>query len=256
MSQTERPTEPPPTETPEPKREQTLPPCIAFLLHLARLFIRYGHHLDTVLPERTSHPRFPSLAVGFGTHDIRRILAHVERGILRALMLQKFLLARAAQDRDIEIKKPPERASQAEIDALAMKLPPARKPSTGSKRRPAVNPNEPVNFHMPTAKELEAQVRSRPVGQTIAEICMDLGIFPGACDAVTWDEILRAMTQFGANLAEYFRVRQERKDAFLKERARRPETRTFEWDVRQLEAIRALLGCSVGAFPDSASGAV
>jgi len=114
-------TEPP--ASPQESRSSTpMPTCIAAILGMVRVLLGYGKHLDATLPDRTDHPGFSAIAIGFGTHDLRRILAHVQRGIMRAMMLQKYLLARAAQGRDIEPTERPEPAEQADIEALQMKL--------------------------------------------------------------------------------------------------------------------------------------
>ena len=104
-----------PTETitePTQQEQQSLPPGIAFVLRLVRTLLGYGRQLDQALPQQADHPRFPTLAAGFGTHDIKRILAHIQRGILRAMMLERYLLARAAADRDIEPVHPPNRPTR------------------------------------------------------------------------------------------------------------------------------------------------
>ena len=90
-----------PASNQEDRSGPAMPACIAAILSMVRSLLGYGKHLDATLPEHAENPRFPVLAAGFGTHDLRRILAHVQRGILRAMMLQKYLLARAAQGRDI-----------------------------------------------------------------------------------------------------------------------------------------------------------
>ena len=71
---------------PHPESTQPLPPpqdsrsgiavpyYIAAILDVVRVLLGYGKHLDHTLPEQAAHPRFPSLAGGFGTHDLRRIL--------------------------------------------------------------------------------------------------------------------------------------------------------------------------------------
>ncbi|MEI7712421.1 MAG: hypothetical protein WCI94_13370 [Rhodospirillales bacterium] len=64
-----------------------MPTFIGTILGVVRVLLGYGKRLDVVLPERVDHPRFPTLAAGFGTHDLRRILGHVRRGILRAMIL-------------------------------------------------------------------------------------------------------------------------------------------------------------------------
>ena len=183
------------------------------------------------------------MAAGFGTHDIRRILGHVHRGILRAMMLERFLLARAAQGRDIEPIQPPESAEPAEIEALELKL---RTPAQPRPKTKKTDPDDPMHFSMPTLKELESQVRRNPVGQTIAEICMDLGIAPILCEGATWNEILQSMMHFGANLAQFFATQQRRRAAFQDEQTKSPETATFDWIDRPRDSIRQLLGCLLG----------
>ena len=226
-----------------------MPPCIAFLLHVVRVLLRYGRQLDEALPQKAAHPRFPALAAGFGTHDVRRILGHIQRGILRAMMLERFLLARAAQDRDIEPTPPPSRAEQADIEALEMKLRTPSQPRAKPARK--INPDDPMHFNMPTLKELESQVRRRSVGQTIAEICLDLGITPSMCDGATWTEILEVLMHFGADLAQFFATQQHRRETFQKERDKRSETGTSDWRDRPKEAIRELLGCLLGESPSA-----
>lgn len=242
---------PEPTPNPAPPRERPPLPCINFLLGVVRALLSYGRHLDDALPARAEHPRFPTLAASFGTHDVCRILAHVQRGILRAMMLQKFLLTRAAQHRDIVPTKPPEPASAEDIEALRIMLRAPVHPGPRQPRRAAIDPDDPRHFSMPTLKELESQVRRRPVGQTLAEICLDLGVSPSFCEGETWNDILQALTHFGAKLAWFFDIPLRRRKFFLKERERRPETWDHDWRDRPKDSIRLLLGRLLGE-PESA----
>ena len=235
---------PEPTPNPVPSQERQTPPCIAFLLKLVSVLIRYGRHLDDTIPQQAAHPRFPTLAASFGTHDVRRILAHVHRGILRAMMLQRFLLARAAQNRDIEPIQQPEPAEPAEIEALDMKLRAPAQPRP--KSTPKADPDDPMHFSIPTLKELESQVRRRAVGTTIAEICLDLGITASLSDGETWDEIIQALTHFGANFETFFATQQHRRETFQRERDDRPETWTIDYHDRPKDAVRHLLGALLG----------
>ena len=244
MHQTAQTSEP--TPNPAPKQERATPPCIAFLLNVVRVLLRYGRDLENTIPTKTDHPRFPTLAAGFGTHDLRRILAHIQRGILRAMMLERFLLARAAQGRDIEPVQPPAPAEPAEIEALDLKLRPPAQPRPKAKK---TGPDDPLHFSIPTLKELESQVRRHSVGRTIAEICLDLGVTASFCEGETWDEILQALMHFGANLAQFFGVQQRRRETFQVERDKRPETWTVDWRDRPREAIRQLLGSLLGEPP-------
>jgi hypothetical protein len=240
----------PPASPQEDRSGTVMPACIATLLNVVRVLLGYGKHLDQTLPNQADHPRFPTLATGFGTYDLRRILAHVQRGILRAMMLERFLLARAAQGRDIEPTQPPGPAEPEEIEAMEMKLrapSQPRKPSPG--RTPRIDPNDPLHFGMPTLKELEAQIRSRPIGQTIADICMDLGISANVCDGGFWQEIYQAMAHFGGSFEAFFGVQERRRTAFKKEREKRRDTWDRDWQDQPKEAIRQLLGYVLGESP-------
>ena len=243
------------TDPPAPsfgRAGKAVPTCIAAILDVVRVLLGYGKHLDATLPDRVEHPRFPTLAAGFGTHDIGRILSHVQRGILRAMMLQKYLLARAAQGRDIEPTARPERAEPQDVEALEMKLRPPPEPRDTPRDTPRarrIDPDSPTHFSMPTLKELESQVRRRSVGRTIAEICLDLGVAPSTCDGGFWYRLYATLTHFGGNFEHVFGAQQRRKASFEKERNKLPGTWTFDWRDKPKEAIRQLLGYLLGESP-------
>ena len=239
------------TDPPAPsfgRAGKAVPTCIAAILDVVRVLLGYGKHLDATLPDRVEHPRFPTLAAGFGTHDIGRILSHVQRGILRAMMLQKYLLARAAQGRDIAPTARPERAEARDIEALEINLRPRPEPRDTPRAR-RIDPDSPVHFSMPTLKELESQVRRRSVGRTVAEICLDLGIAPSTCDGGFWLKIYETLVHFGGNFEHVFGVQQRRKMSFQKERDKRPATWTSDWRDKTKEAVRELLGYILGESP-------
>jgi hypothetical protein len=218
-------TEPP--ASPQGSRSSTvMPTCIAAILNVVRTLLGYGKHLDRILPDQTTHSGFPAIAIGFGTHDLRRILAHVQRGILRAMMLQQYLLARAAQGRDIEPTERPVPAEQADIEGLEMKL---RPPSQSRAKPKKIHSDDPLNFSMPTLQELESQVRRRSIGRTIAEICMDLGVTPSSSEGAFWNEFFLILTEFGGKFADFSEVRERRKTSFQKERDKRQNTGNFDW---------------------------
>ena len=227
----------------------TMPERIAAILNVVRALLGYGQHLDNTLPERTDHPRFPTLAMGFGTHDLRRILGHVQRGLLRAMMLEKYLLARAAQGRDIEPTPPRPPADPDEIAALNLKCRPKTEPSTKPRKpanRPTPDSDDPLHFAIPSLEELEAQVRRRSIGRTIAEIGLDLGIFPAICGDEFWNELFEILRQFDGDFSHFNETHRQRRKAFDKERSQRPKTWTWDlWD-KPADAIREILGYLVG----------
>ena len=106
-----------------------------------------------------------------------------------------------------------------------------------------------MHFAIPTLKELEAQVRRRSVGRTIAEICMDLGVTANACEGGFWHEIWQTLLHFGGKFEHVFSVQESRKEAFQNERDKRPETWTFDWRDRPKDAIRQILGYLLGESP-------
>jgi hypothetical protein len=227
----------------------TVPGCIAAILHVVRALLRYGRRLDATLPEHATHSRFPTLAAGFGTYDLRRIAAHIQRGLLRAMMLERFLLARAAQGHDIEPTPPPGPAEPAEIEALEIKLRAPSPSRSRPERRLSTDPDHPLNFTMPTLKQLEAQIRRRPIGQTIAEICLDLGINPHNCEGGFWNEVYQVLWHFGGSFEHFFSTHARRRKAFQKEWEKRPDTWTFDWRDRPGDAIRQILGYLLGEPP-------
>ena len=236
----------PPASPQEARPSIPMPACIAAILSVVRVLLGYGKHLDEALPELTDHSGFRAIAIGFGTHDLRRILAHVQRGILRAMMLQQYLLSRAAQGRDIEPTERPAPAEAKDIEALQIKLRPPAEPRTRTKK---TNPDDPLHFCMPTLKELESQVRRRSIGRTIAEICMDLGVTPSTCEGAFWNEFYLTLVDFGGKFQEFFEVRERREAAFKKERDKRPAIGNFDWCDRPKEAIRKMLGYLLGEPP-------
>jgi hypothetical protein len=241
MDQTVPPSRP--TEQPAPPQSQAgaaMPECITFLLRMVRTLLAYGRKLDQILPAAANDARFPHLAAGFGTFDVRRILFHVQRGLLKAMMLEKFLLARGAQGRDILPKPPAAPAEMEEIEGLELKLRAQAQPRPASERMPRIDPDDPLTFSIPSLKALEAQVRRQPVGRTLAEICLDLGVVSAVCDLEFWEQLYFALENFGASLAQFVNIQEHRRRTILREQDRRPRT----WDQRDQpkDALRQLLG--------------
>ena len=95
-----------PASPPDPPQDQPgnpMPEYIAAVLHAVSILLGYGRHLLATVHHRATAPTFPTIAACFGTANLSTILAHLNRGILRATALERFLLARAATGRDINI---------------------------------------------------------------------------------------------------------------------------------------------------------
>ena len=91
-------------------------------------------------------------------------------------------------------------------------------------------------------KELEAQVRLRSIGRTIAEICLDLGISRASCHGAFWHELYLAMTNFGGDFHQFHEVQTHRREAFQKERD------------KPKDAVREMLGFILGEPPPHPGG--
>jgi hypothetical protein len=249
-----------PASPPDPPQDQpgsTVPEHIAFLLHAVGILLGYGRHLLATVRQRATTPTFTTIAASFGTANLATILAHLDRGILRAAALQRFLLARAATGRDINIPSPRTRTDEAQ----AAPADPQAEPPTGPSVTPKAAPrpsrpagwNEPKPF-MPSPEDLERQVRRRALGRTFVDICQDLGVVPGLCTAPFWNHLFEIMHCLGGSVAALMREKTRRADAFAQQPESSPES---NWDWRDLrrDAIRQVLGFFIGEPPVDPFGA-
>ncbi len=237
---------------------RTIPARIAALLHTVRILLGYGRHLAETAPHRAASTDFNAVAACFGTGRLYTILAHLQRGLLRATALEHVLLARAARGRDIDFAAPRERAiaapaATADPSAGSPAGQPAEAHAVRKPRRsrPA-GWNDPELF-MPTLEELVAQVRRRPLGRTLVEICLDLAVVPGFCTGAFWNELFDSIRLHGGSIATLMQEKLRREEAFSKEQDR---TIGSNWDWLEMgrEALRRVLGCFIGEAADAAFG--
>ena len=101
---------------------------------------------------------------------------------------------------------------------------------------------------MPTMQDLEREVRRRPLGRTIVDICLDLAVVPGFCTGAFWNELFDAITCFGGSVVTLMQRRSRREQAFDQMLDRR---RGSNWDWLRLtrDAARQVLGFFIGEPP-------
>src|SRR5271166_5057147 len=158
--------------------------CLARLLGLVRKLIDHGKQLAAAVGQR-SLPNDPALAgCRFGTKDIALILSRITLALLRATALEERLLRSAA--RPDPKPRPPRAPSQRT----------ARAPQAPQEAAEA----DPHLARLPTAEQIAAEIRHRPVGAVIADICRDLGIVP---DHPLWRELHLAIILHGGRLADF-----------------------------------------------------
>src|SRR5690349_947547 len=241
------PTTPP---GPQPDRPASTPPRLAALLAIVRTLLAYGRHLADTVGYRATTPGFMPLAACFGTIDLAVILAHLHRGILRTAALERVLLARAARGRDIALpghRARPVAAHPAPADPDAPAASPVARP-------PALRPlrhlphDTAADFHTPTLQQLEAQVRRRPLGRTIVDICLDLAVVPGFCTGTFWNELFEIMQRHRGSVANLRRERFRREQVLHRQQDRTP-THGWDWSHLRRQMVRQALGFFIGEPP-------
>jgi hypothetical protein len=79
---------------------------IAESLTVVSVLATYGRHLAQTLERRAGARGFATIARFFGTVALDTILAHIHRGLMRAIALERMLVLRAARGRDLRILAP------------------------------------------------------------------------------------------------------------------------------------------------------
>ena len=237
----------------QPGRTAPVPEYIAAVLYAVDILLGYGRHLIDTVRHRAAAPTFSTIAACFGTANLATILAHLNRGILRATALENYLRARAATGRDIEMVIPRTRADEQPQPAPASPQPeqPADQPA---RPKAAPRPSLPLGrddpeLFMPTPQELERQVRRRSFGRTMAEICSDLGVVPGLCTPAFWNGMFEIMHYFGGNgVVTVMREKSRREQAFIQEQDKKPGS-TLNWWQLGRDAVHEILGFFIGEEP-------
>ena len=164
-----------PTRTTEPSR-------VGRLLDLVRKLIDYGKELAATIRRRAfTDPS--SIICCFGTADVALILARIARGLHRANALEARLIRSA------------DRLDAAPPAAPSQPRPRAPRPTVA----PAAAETDPRLARLPTPAQIAAEVRRRPIGAVIADICRDLGIMPSH---PLWRELQHLIIRYGGNMAK------------------------------------------------------
>jgi hypothetical protein len=245
----------PPT-TPPPTKPRPIPGRIGAVLKIVAALIAHARHFAATAATRATAPEFATAAAVFGTYNLPTILHRMQRGMLRALALQSYLLARAARGHNLRFAWPPR--VELQPHHRPPEKPPSPRPAPLHPRRPdpaLLDPGDPNASRLPTPEELAAEVRRRPVGRTIAYICMDLGIAPGLCDGDFWNQVEKTLRRYGGSLLRLDRVRARREESFQREHDRRPDTWHIDWRAMRPPTIRQALGCLIGETPPDGLGA-
>jgi hypothetical protein len=205
------------TDPDPPRADAHTPSRLGRVLSVVRKLIDYGKQLAGTVQQRAAAPGFALFAKPFGTADLAAVLARITSGLRRAAALEAALCCRAARGRDLtpsSIRMPDIRGPR----PARLVAPPDAPPEP----EPANHTEAPRLARLPTEDEIAAEVRRRPVGAVIVDICRDLGIAPGQLDRAFWDELSHAIIAYGGNLASFLGNLHTRLIAFNSGRPRRP----------------------------------
>lgn len=193
------------TADPPPQSAPSAGPPSRFapLLSLVRKLIDYGKQLAASLQPPTPTADLDQVASTFGSYDLSQIVASIIRGLHRAAVLEAKL-ARL----DANPPRQPEPAGPSHCP------PRAAASATPRAARAVTEPALPL-----TPEQFAAQVRRRPIGAVLADICRDLGILP--CHPL-WRELQSAIIEYGGSLARLFSDICQR--PWLDHRTRQPVT--------------------------------
>jgi hypothetical protein len=136
------------------------------LLGLLRKLVDYAKDFASTLQQRATAPDFYRVAHRFGTADLALILARITNGLRLAAGLEARLLLRA--DREAKATPTPNRDPRPRPPRAA---PPPASPA-------ATQTGNDLSAPLPTAEEIAAALRRRPIGAVLADIARDIGIMP------------------------------------------------------------------------------
>jgi hypothetical protein len=93
---------------------------------------------------------------------------------------------------------------------------------------------------------LEAEVRRRPIGRTIADICRDLGIAPTLCTGSFWNRLFLAIHAYRGSVGNLVLEMRQREKQFDHDHWRHPNLALPE---QTREAVCRVLGFPIGEQP-------
>jgi hypothetical protein len=195
------------TTSPDPQQDRPAPSVDATtrtgrLLSLVRKLIDYGKQLAATLQQRSVTTNLADITRNFGTSDIARILASITRGLLLAAALEAKVASRP-------IRQP------AAPDETAP-TPSRRQPRSASPEDRTAAEVDPRIANLPTPEDIADQLRRRPAGAVIADICRLLGIVPA--DPL-WREICHVVMENGGSFLKLYNEATDRIFTKLREMA-------------------------------------
>ena len=239
-------------------------PQITAVLAVVSVLIHYGRHLGQTLEQRAVRRGFATIARFFGCVVLDTILAHVHRGMMRAVALQRMLEHRAKHGRDLQVlakraTREPVAKVAAEPEEAANPEPPNMLPPgwaaamhaadvrDGERLARRIARDEPLTLAtLPSMAAMEAEVLRSSVGRSLAAICRDFGVSPSLCEGSFWNLLEDAVRWYRGNLTGVVLELKPREKRFEKEEWKHPGLELAE-ETRA--GIRRVLGFFIGEDP-------
>lgn len=181
----------PPIAAPHPDPHRAMPEHIGQVLGLLHTLITYGRNLADTLRRHAADPYalpcFAFVTAVFGTADLALILARITRGLRIAAALEVTLVNRPARMEQVQASARPPSARQ----------PRAPRPAARDRDDPAA-----LLDALPTPEDIAAQLRHRPVGAVLVDICSDLGI---TTSHPLWRELTETLIENHGSLVALFK---------------------------------------------------
>lgn len=194
-----------PPDGPDPT---AAPSRSAHLLGLVHSLIAFGKSLlETLQRDPGPNERF-GITHRFGTKNIALIIARITRGLL---------IAGALDDRLVHSARQLDRRPSSPCPITSRTPAVQSRPARGRAIRPEADDAE-LLARLPTAEEIAAQIRHRPIGRVLEDICRDLGILPS--DKL-WRDLLLPIIANGGDSVR-----------LLEHVAKRVTHASFDWSLR------------------------
>jgi hypothetical protein len=168
------------------------PGRFGFVIGLVVKLIACGRQLAAAFQQSSAPSEAARAGINFGADGVAIILARIARALLRAQVLQERLQHCAA--------RPDPK--------------PRPRPTPRPRTQPAARIIEPRGAdivpdpdRLPTAAEIEAEDRRRPIGAVLVDIARDLGIRPSH---PLWRDLVQALGMHGGSLVTLFNASLER----------------------------------------------
>src|SRR6202041_3442623 len=139
-------------DPPKDRSSKPVPERIAAMLSLVAVLAEYGRHLVETIEHRAIWRGFATIAQFFGTATMPVILAHIQRGLMRAIALERMLRRRATRGRDLAILARRMRAQRAAEPTAPQAEPPPPPAEPAAPDPAAPQPDEALAAEQPASR--------------------------------------------------------------------------------------------------------